>query len=128
MNRVQLDRCTGEIVDSAVMVHIALGPGVLESAYQACLDYELRSRGLHVVSQLAMPLRYRGVRLDLGYKLDFVVENAVVVEVKAVSKVLPVHEAQLLSYLRLSKHRVGLLINFHSPRLRDGIRRMVNNL
>ena len=117
---------SGKVVDAAIEVHSALGPGLLESAYQACLAYELRSRGVDVLEQVPLPILYRGVRIDVGYRLDLLVGNKVVVEVKAVAKLLPVHNAQLLSYLRLSNHRVGLLINFHVPRLRDGIRRILN--
>jgi len=128
MSREEYDLCTGRIIDSAIDVHRGLGPGILESAYQACLEYELTSRGMSVVPRLEMPVVYRGVRLDLGYRLDLLVEDAVVVEIKAIAKVLPIHEAQLLSYLRLGDYRVGLLINFHVPRLKDGIRRLVNGL
>jgi GxxExxY protein len=126
LERSQLDQCSGEIVDAAIAVHTALGPGALESAYEACLAWELRRRGRDVVTQVAIPIVYRGVRLDAGYRLDLLVDDAVVVEVKAVSKLLPVHEAQLLSYLRLGDYRLGLLINFHVPALVDGIRRRVN--
>lgn len=128
MEREELDLCTGQVVDAAMTVHSALGPGLLESAYEACLAHELRARGLRVLAQLPLPIMYRGTRIEVGYRLDLLVNNAVVVEVKAVARMLPVHEAQLLSYLRLSGHRVGLLINFHVPRLRDGIRRMVHRL
>jgi GxxExxY protein len=123
---MDLHSTTGHVVDAAIKVHSALGPGLLESAYKACLAHELRKRGLRVVSELALPIVYDGVTIDVGYRIDLEVEEAVVVEVKAVSKVLPIHEAQLLSYLRLSGHRVGLLINFYVPHLKDGIRRLVN--
>ncbi|MEJ7809767.1 MAG: GxxExxY protein [Gemmatimonadaceae bacterium] len=126
MDREHLDRTTGQVVDAAMTVHSALGPGLLEGAYGACLAYELRARGLHVRTQVPLPVVYRDVRIELGYRLDLLVDCAVVVELKAVATLLPIHEAQLLSYLRLSGHRVGLLINFHVPRLKDGIRRMVN--
>jgi len=124
----QLNLISGEVVDSAMEVHSALGPGLLESSYETCLVYELRLRGLEVVQQLALPIVYRDVRLDYGYRLDLLVGGAVIVELKASEKLLPVHEAQLLSYLRLSGHRLGLLINFHVPRLKDGIKRMANGL
>ena len=107
-------------------VHSALGPGLLESAYKACLAHELRKRGLRVVSELALPIVYDGVTIDVGYRIDMLVEDAVVVEAKAVSKAPPIYEAQLLSYLKLSGHRVGLLINFHVLHLKDGIKRLVN--
>jgi GxxExxY protein len=109
-------------------VHSALGPGLLESAYEACLIYELRCRGCEVSAQHPLPLVYKGIRIDVSYRIDLLVENAVVVELKAVDKMLPLHEAQLLSYLKLSNRKLGLLINFQVAHLRDGIKRMVNNL
>lgn len=118
--------CSGRVVDAAMKVHAALGPGLLESAYEACLAHELRSRGLHVATQVPLPVVYAGTRIDVGFRVALLVEDAVVVEVKAIAKVLPIHEAQLLSYLRLSRRRVGLLVNFHVPRLKDGIRRLVD--
>ncbi len=120
--------CTGQVVDAAMRVHSTLGPGLLESAYEACLAHELRARGHSVVRQHALPVVYRGVRIDVGYRLDLVVDDFVIVELKTVTKLLPIHEAQLLSYLKLSGRRVGLLINFHVLRLKDGIRRMVHRL
>lgn len=120
---MQLNEITGEIVDSAMKVHSKLGPGLLESAYEACLVYELRKRGLQVAPQVEMPLVYEEVRLDLGYRLDLLVENCVIVELKAVQEVKPIHEAQLLSYLKLSQKKVGLLINFQVDHLKDGIKR-----
>jgi GxxExxY protein len=126
--KMNVNELTGEVVDGSIKVHSVLGPGLLESAYETCLEYELRKRGLHVVAQLPVPIVYEGVRLDAGYRIDLLVNDTVVVEVKAVTKLVPVHEAQLLSYLKLSGYRVGLLINFHVLLLRDGIRRMVNGL
>ena len=123
---MHVDEISGQIVDAAIRVHSALGPGLLESAYETCLTYELRKRGLRVLVQHPLPVVYDGMRLDVGYRIDMLVEDAVVVDLKAVAKVLPVHEAQLLSYLKLSDRRVGLLINFHVLHLRDGIKRMVN--
>ena len=125
---MDINEVTGQVVDAAMRVHTALGPGLLESAYEACLLHELRKRKLHVQSQVPMPVRYDGIAIDVGYRLDLIVEGAVIVELKAVEKMTPVHEAQLLSYLKLSGHCVGLLINFHVPHLKDGIKRMVNNL
>src|ERR1019366_3430396 len=101
-------------------------PGLLESAYDACLSHELRKRGFHVDTQLGLPVVYEGEKLDLGYRIDLLVESLVIVEVKCVEAIHPVHEAQLLSYLRLSKKNVGLLINFHVAHLKDGIKRMVD--
>ncbi|QYK46750.1 MAG: GxxExxY protein [Phycisphaeraceae bacterium] len=119
------DSLTGEIIGAAITVHEALGPGLLESAYQACLRHELGHRGIAVESEVAVPLEYRGLQLECGYRIDLLVCGAVVVEVKSVEKLLPVHEAQLLTYLRLARKSKGLLLNFNSPYLRDGIKRMV---
>ncbi len=127
MERTELDRVSGQVVDAAIRVHTAIGPGLLEGAYQACLAHELKTRGLHVQSQMTLPLQYRGATIDIGYRVDLLVCNAVIVEVKAVARLLPIHEAQLLSYLRLGGHTVGLLINFHVQSLRDGIRRLVHH-
>jgi GxxExxY protein len=121
-----INRVSGQIVDSSLQVHSALGPGLLESAYQACLKYELESRGLAVQCQLELPVTYKNVRVDVGYRIDLMVEDVVVVELKAQDKLMPIHEAQLLSYLKLSGKRLGLLLNFHTVHLRDGIKRMVH--
>ena len=118
---------TGAVITGALEVHSALGPGLLESAYQACLAHELRLGGRTVAEQVPMPVVYRGHKLDVGYRLDMIVDDAVLVEIKAIAKLLPVHDAQVISYLRLSGYRVGLLINFHVPRLRDGLRRFANS-
>ena len=123
---LEINDVTGEVVGGAIAVHSQLGPGLLERAYKACLAYELRKRGLTILTEVELPVVYDGIRIELGYRMDFVVEGSVVVEVKAVSKLAPVHQAQLLSYLKLGDYRVGLLINFHSARLKDGIRRMMN--
>jgi GxxExxY protein len=119
---------SGQIVDSGMRVHSALGPGMLESAYEGCLTYELRKRGFPVLNQLLLPVQYRGAYVELGYRIDLLVAGVVIVEVKSVANILPVHEAQLLSYLRLSGHKVGLLMNFNVVHLKDGITRFVNNL
>lgn len=126
MNSEEINVRTGQVVDAAMRVHRALGPGLLESAYSACLAYELTKRGRQVITQMLLPVVYEEVRIELGYRIDMLVDGAVVVELKTVTKLLPVHEAQLLSYLRMSKYRIGLLINFHVPVLKDGIRRMAN--
>jgi len=107
-------------------VHSALGPGLLESAYHACLLHELRKQGLQTASQVGLPVVYDGEKLDLGYRIDLIVENQVIVEVKCIEAIHPVHHAQLLSYMRLSGIGVGLLINFYVAHLRDGIKRMVD--
>jgi len=122
----RLNQTSGEIVDGAVHVHSALGPGLLESAYEECLAYELRERGLTVRTQVALPLVYKGIRLDHGYRIDMLVEESVVVELKTALGLHPVHEAQLLTHLKLSGHRLGLLLNFYVPLMRDGIKRIVN--
>jgi GxxExxY protein len=119
---------SGQILDAALKVHKTLGPGLLESVYRACLTHELRSRGLRVRTEISMPVIYEGVRIDAGYRIDMLVEETVVVELKAVEKVIPVHEYQTLTYLRLSGYHLGLLLNFNVPQLRNGVRRIVNNL
>jgi GxxExxY protein len=119
---------SGVVLDAAIAVHTALGPGLLETAYQACLAYELASRGLKVEVQIPLPIRYRGVFVDAAYRMDIVVEDLVVIEIKAVERLAPVHDAQLLSYLKLSGKKLGLLINFHVLRLKDGYKRIVNGL
>lgn len=121
-----INHLTGHVVDAALRVHSALGPGLLENVYEMCLAYELRDRGLEVSQQVELPVIYRGVRIDIGYRIDLLVGKAVVVEVKTVRKLSPIHQAQLLSYLKLSNCRVGLLLNFHVARLADGIMRMAN--
>jgi GxxExxY protein len=123
---LRINQVSGVIVNAAMKVHSVLGPGLLESAYQACLAHELRSRGLRAETQVGLPVVYEGQKLDLGYRIDLLVENLVIVEIKSVDAIHPIHEAQLLSYLRLSGKNVGLLINFHVVRLKDGITRMVD--
>ena len=115
-----------EVIACALRVHSALGAGMLESTVNACLFYELSTSGLHVEHQVRLPLIYREVRLPTAYRLDFIVENCLIVETKCVEKLLPVHVAQLLTYLKLSDTRLGLLINFNVAHLRQGIRRVIN--
>lgn len=122
-----LNRITERVIGAAMRVHQALGPGLLESAYEACLAFELADSGMKVVQQQPLPVVYRNVRLSCGYRLDFIVEDRVIVEVKAISRLEPIHDAQLLSYLRLSSRPVGLLINFNVKVLKNGVRRLVNN-
>jgi GxxExxY protein len=119
-----VNEITGAVVNSAMKVHSLLGPGLLESAYQACLAHELRNRGLEVVTEVALPVVYEGQKLEVGYRIDLVVEGRVVAEVKSVESIHPIHEAQLLSYMRLSGIGIGLLINFNVLQPRDGIKRM----
>ncbi len=121
----ELNRLTEKIIGAAIEVHRHLGPGLLESTYEACLEYELQEAGLSVERQKSLPLVYKKIKLDQGYRLDLLVEKQVVVELKTVEKLTPVHNAQLLSYLKLSGCKVGLLINFNVKLLKYGIRRFV---
>jgi GxxExxY protein len=123
---LRINQVTGTIVSSAMHVHSVLGPGLLESAYQACLAHELRKHGFCVASQVGLPVVFDGEKIELGYRIDLIVENSVTVEVKSVDAIHPVYQAQLLSYMRLSGIAVGLLINFYVPHLRDRIKRMVD--
>lgn len=125
MNHNELSK---KIIGAAIRVHNILGPGLLESAYEACLKHELKKNGLKVQSQVGLPVYYDGVRIDLGYRLDLIVEGIIILELKAVKDLAPIHEAQLLSYLKLSDLQLGLLINFNVTRLKYGIKRIVNNL
>lgn len=119
------DPLTHEIIGAAIEVHRHLGPGMLESAYEACLCFELAQRGLSLRRQVAVPLIYKGQKLELGFRPDLIIEDKVLVELKCIEKLLAVHEAQLLTYLRLSGIRIGLLINFQSQPLISGIKRMI---
>jgi GxxExxY protein len=116
------------VIGSAIKVHSAVGPGLLESAYEACLAYELEKQGLRVRRQALVPIRYDELTIDNGYRIDLLIEELVVVELKAVSAILPVHHGQLLSYLRLGGYKLGFLLNFHVAHMRDGIVRLVNGL
>lgn len=118
------DPLTREIIGSAIEVHKALGPGLLESAYESCLARELEIRDVRADRQAEIKLEYKGVQLDCVYRMDLVVEGSVVVEIKAVEKLLPIHEAQVLTYLKLTGLRKALLLNFNTPYLRDGIKRL----
>jgi GxxExxY protein len=118
---------TGVIIGCAMRVHTALGPGLLESAYEACLYYELNKTGLKVTKQMPLPLVYEEVKLECGYRVDLIVENKVIVEIKAVECLNPIHSVQLLTYLKLSHCKLGLLLNFNVLQLKDGIKRVVNN-
>jgi GxxExxY protein len=123
----ELNRITSIIIGAAIEVHRALGPGLLESAYESCMVFEIADRyGLTVEQQKPLQVIYRGVRLDCGYRLDLFISDLVIVELKSVDKLLPIHEAQMLSYLKLSGSKVGLLINFNVKVLKDGIKRVVN--
>jgi GxxExxY protein len=121
-----INEITGDIFGAAMRVHSVLGPGLLESAYEVCLIYELEKRGMRVADQVALPVVYEEVRLDAGYRMDLVVDGSVLVEIKSVDEIAPIHKAQLLSYLKLSGMKVGLLLNFNVLHFRDGITRMMN--
>ncbi|BBO17474.1 conserved hypothetical protein [Candidatus Brocadia pituitae] len=123
----RLNKITETIIGVAIGIHKALGPGLLESAYEACMVYDLIQSDLKVEQQKPLPVIYREVKLECGYRLDLLIENEVVVEIKSVEKLLPIHKAQLMSYLKLSDCKVGLLINFNVEALKDGIQRVVNN-
>jgi GxxExxY protein len=123
---MELNDITGQIVDSAIKIHSALGPGLLESAYEACLMYELKKRGLITRNQVPLPVHYEEVVVEVGYRIDLLVAESVIVELKSVDQIAPIHKAQLLSYLKLSGKKVGLLINFNVKLLKDGITRLVN--
>jgi GxxExxY protein len=121
----ELDRVAKEVVDAAFKVHSTLGPGLLESVYETCLAHDLKKRGLEIQTQLAFPIVYDDLCLDSGLRIDLLVENQLVVELKAVETMLPLFEAQLLTYLKLTNKRLGLLINFNVPKIKDGIQRIV---
>ncbi|MEQ6343027.1 MAG: GxxExxY protein [Gammaproteobacteria bacterium] len=128
MSSERLSEITKKIIGSAIAVHRALGPGLLESAYEACLSYELIECGLIIERQKTLPVIYRGAKIDCGYRIDLLVEEEVIVELKAVDRLMPVHSAQLVSYLKLSGCKVGLLINFNVTLLKTGIIRLVNGI
>jgi GxxExxY protein len=120
-----INTITGKVIQCAIEVHRVLGPGLLESVYEKCMAYELVKAGLTVEIQKELPLRYKEVQLDCGFRLDIVVEGAVVIEIKSVEKVLPIHEAQILTYMKLAGIKTGLLINFNERLLKDGLKRFV---
>jgi GxxExxY protein len=122
---VEFDPLSRTVVDAGLTVHRALGPGLLESIYEHCFAHELQKRGVFVDRQVCLPIVYDGVALDAAYRLDLVVEKSIVIEVKAVDVMSRLHEAQLLTYLKLSRHRIGLLMNFNVELFRDGLRRLV---
>jgi GxxExxY protein len=122
------NRLSGLVVDSAFAVHRELGAGLLESVYEECLGLELQARGVPIARQVSLPFAYRGVTLEGGFRIDIIVADLIVVEVKAVEHLQPIHDAQLLTYLKLSGRQLGLLINFNVPRIRDGIKRFVRTL
>jgi GxxExxY protein len=126
VRKITAQQVSHAIITAAMRVHTELGPGLLESTYTACLQHELREAGCLGVAQVGLPVVYRGTRLELGYRIDLLVEDLVIVEIKSVDAISPVHQAQLLSYLKLSGKSLGLLINFNVVHLKGGIRRFVN--
>jgi GxxExxY protein len=122
---MDIDTLSNVIIGAGILVHKALGPGLLESSYEACTAYDLTERGIPVERQVPLPIQYKGVRLDCGYRLDMVVDRRIIVEFKSVTNLVPIHDAQMLTYLRLSNLTVGLIMNFNVVLLKDGIRRIV---
>lgn len=123
--KMEAEDLSYNIIGAAIEVHKALGPGLLESAYESCLAYEFSKRGIKFQRQVPLPINYNGVLVDCGYRLDFLIEGSIILELKAVEKLLPIHEAQLMTYVKLSKSILGILINFNVLLLKDGIRRVV---
>jgi GxxExxY protein len=126
LHRLSAQEVSHAVITAAMHVHSELGPGLLESAYQVCLQHELQRAGFQAACQVGLPVVYRGVKLELGYRMDLVVEDLVIVEIKSVDAISPVHQAQIISYLKLSGKSLGLLINFNVVHLKEGIRRFVN--
>lgn len=125
---MEIEEIASKIVAAAIKVHTALGPGLLESAYQKCMAYELARDGSKVEGEVLLPIKYDDVDIDAGYRIDMIVGESVIIENKTVEKLLPIHEAQLLTYLKMRKCKLGFLLNWNVPRMKDGIKRMVNNL
>jgi GxxExxY protein len=124
----RLNRLSGIIIGASIQVHSVVEPGLLESVYETCLAWELREQGLAIRTQVPVPIVYKGIALDAGYRVDMVIDESVVVEIKTVTKIVPVHKAQVLTYLRLLRCPLGLLLNFYVPQMRDGVKRIVNGL
>jgi GxxExxY protein len=122
---MEFDELSNKVIGCAIEVHKKLGPGLLESAYEKCLSFELSSAGIHHEVQKQLPLEYKGLKLDCGYRIDIIVAGELIIELKTVDKILPIHEAQLLTYMKLSGIKTGLLINFDVRQLKDGIKRFV---
>lgn len=123
--KVEFDSLSGKVIGLALEVHRELGPGLLESAYEKCLAHELEQGGFEFVAQMALPVRYKGINLDCGYRVDMIVAGKLIIELKSVDSILPIHEAQLLTYMKLTNIRTGLLINFNTTLLKNGIKRLV---
>jgi GxxExxY protein len=124
--REEIEQIAAQVVDAMLKVHRALGPGLFEKTYQACLAYELRSRGIEVGCEVDLPVRYGAIEVEVGYRIDMLVAECIIVENKSVQAMPPVYEAQLLTYLKLSGHQLGFLVNWNVPLIKDGIKRMVN--
>jgi GxxExxY protein len=122
-----IEEIATEVVDSCFKIHKELGPGLLESAYETCLDYELKKRGFTLERQVPQPVIYEEIAIDAGYRLDLLINGLVIIELKAIEQLAPIHTAQLLTYLKLSKKTLGLLINFNTPLIKQGIKRIANN-
>ena len=125
---MEINELTETVIASAIEVHRHLGPGLLESAYEQCLCHELSLRDLHFERQVALPVTYKGIKLDCGYRADIIVDEKLVLEIKAIDSITPLYQAQILTYLKMMDMRVGLILNFNVPVLKDGIKRMVNKL
>jgi GxxExxY protein len=125
---MDIEEIASKIVNAAIKVHTFLGPGLLESAYQKCIEYELKKDGLRVECEVVLPIVYEKIKIDAGYRIDMIVEGSVIVEHKTVEKIMPIHEAQLLTYLKMKNCKLGFLLNWNVPRMKNGIKRMVNNL
>ncbi len=125
---MEIEEIASRIVAAAMKIHTALGPGLLESAYQKCLQYELQKDALKVECEVVLPVVYENVKIDAGYRIDMIVNSSVIIENKTIDKILPIHDAQLLTYLKMKNCRLGFLLNWNVPRMKDGIKRMVNNL
>lgn len=125
MDMIQIDKLSNQIIGSAIEIHRNLGPGLLEAAYQQCLAYELSSNDIEFTLEHPIPLKYKNIAIDCAFRADIVVSNSIIIELKSVDKLLPIHEAQLMTYLKLTGLKLGLLINFNVPLLKDGIKRMI---
>jgi GxxExxY protein len=127
-SKEEIELVAMQLVDSMLAVHRELGPGLLESTYQACLAYELRERGIEVRCEVELPVKYKGLEIEAGYRIDMLVADCIVIENKSVQALVPIHEAQLLTYMKLSGCRLGFLVNWNVPLIKDGIKRIVNKL
>ena len=125
---MDIEEIASKIVATAIKVHTALGPGLLESAYQKCMEYDLKNDGLRVACELVLPIRYGEITIDAGYRIDMIIEESILIENKTIERFLPIHEAQLLTYLKMKNCKIGFLLNWNVTRMKDGIKRMVNNL